>query len=336
MKPTGQDPPVAKSKSKLFLIIALVFFFVMAVVWSLDDSFVYLTFGLASYFLFLAYSKKPREVAKFHQTHEHHQQKRTPTDDFLDELERSFSKKKKQAQQSTSASVSSKIAGAASIFIVGVFFFIFVIVLFFSDDQSAGEVSFLDRAEQFRDNGDYDSAKIYYRQALREEPDDALIVFSYGNVFLSEENYDSALYYYDRSLALQETFDDARYNKGLVRYYQKRYDLTRQEMKRILSGNTEYYDATLLLGDSFYTQNEYDSAIYWYEKGYEGGIRTAALCNVMAYIYDVKNKPGQAIALYKETLQYDSARVEVYTRLAELVPDQAQMYSTLQKRYSSQ
>ena len=61
----------------------------------------------------------------------------------------------------------------------------------------------------------------------------------------------------------------------------------------------------------------------WYKNAYEnGGIRTRALCHLMAYIYDTKGDYSKAIDLYKEALSYDSTVVDIYKRLGELLPNE--------------
>jgi tetratricopeptide (TPR) repeat protein len=158
-------------------------------------------------------------------------------------------------------------------------------------------------------------------------------MYGYGNVFLSQEEYDSALNYYDRAINEDPNYDDARYNRAMVWYNKKRYDQALREAKGILEYNPGYYDAALLIGDGYYSQNKNDSAIYWYEQGYDNGLRSASLCHVMAYLYDVQNNTRKAIPFYKEALSYDSSRIEVYTRLAELVPAEQEKYKALANKY---
>jgi Tfp pilus assembly protein PilF len=330
----GTNASQKNFRSRLYLVIGLIMLVIMALVSAADGSLVYMTLGVAVYFLFLSYWQRPQNITPG-------LPRANSSDDDVAELLKTIFKSKNDPGQSAVHSSSggktradSKVIIIASTFIFVVFFIIAISVMMFPDEMGEEAVSLFQKAEQFRYNSEYDSAKIYYRKAIQEDPDQAEAALEYGNIFLSEKAYDSALWWFDKAIAANPQYDDARYNKALVRYYQERYDLSRTELRTMLQINPEYYDATLLLGDTYYAQNEYDSAISWYEKGYAHGERNAALCHVMAYIYDVKNKTTQAIPLYQEALSYDSARIDIYSRLAELIPDQAKRYNELAKRFS--
>lgn len=332
MKPgQPQNTSGNSSRSKIYLFVSIVLFVLMALVWALDDSFVYVTAGAGAYFLFLWYWNRPKPIVHFTPRSESKN-----TDDFLEELERSFSTKRTSARpeyKSRPIQVNTKVISAASVFMFGVFFMIVLFVILLSDDTATDEVSLYQQAEQFRYAGEYDSAKFYYKKVIQTDPANAEALFGLGNIFMSQNKYDSALKYFDQCIQIDDQYDDARYNQGLIRYYQERYDLSKQTLRDLLKGNPEYYDATLLMGDNFYAQNEYDSAMYWYEIGYGSGIRSAALCHMMAYIYDLKNKSNKAIPLYQEALSYDSSKVEIYQRLAELLPAKAEEYRKLAQKF---
>jgi tetratricopeptide (TPR) repeat protein len=82
----------------------------------------------------------------------------------------------------------------------------------------------------------------------------------------------------------------------------------------------------MVLGDNYYSQEQFIQALDWYKQAYDKGAKTAGLLNVMAYIYDQQNQKGEAIRFYKEALQQDSSLVDVYTRLADLEPSYSDWY----------
>jgi tetratricopeptide (TPR) repeat protein len=71
---------------------------------------------------------------------------------------------------------------------------------------------------------------------------------------------------------------------------------------------------------NYYEQQQYDSAKHWYSKGYENGIRNAWICHVLGYLHDRDAENEKAVALYREALEYDSSKTEIYLRLGELYP----------------
>jgi tetratricopeptide (TPR) repeat protein len=326
------------SRSKVFLILGVVLLMVMGLVWSLDDSLVYASFGLGSWFLFLSYWNRPIADSG----NNFRAGKSSGNENLFDGLRNIFTSQASGRPGQTNRSPSeiqqqkSKFAAFAFVFFFVVIFIVVVsVVTIFSDEDSDESVSSYDRAEQFRSDNELDSAKVYFAKALRDDPTKAEAPMGYGNVFLSEENYDSALFWFEKALEVNNEYEDARYNKALALYYQKRYDTSRDELLRILKNNAEYYEADVLMGDNFYAQENYDHAIGWYEKGYAGGFRSAGLCHIMAYLYDLKSQPDKAIKLYQEALSYDSTRTQIYTRLAELIPEKSAIYNDLARKYSN-
>jgi TolA-binding protein len=328
---TGQDTTTEKSgnRSKLYFILAAVFFLLMGLFWSLDASIVYICLGSGAWFLFLGvwhYAQSQPRVSSYG-----YRQQEDPG--------KSYSRRPHQQQKSHQAQTvtpeGKKVIMMASGFIFAVFFIIVFFAIIFSDDTVGGEWSWYEQGVQFHDAGQYDSAKVYYRKAFSSDPENADALFRYGNVLMDENSYDSSIIYYDKTLRVNPDYENAQYNKGLSLYYKKNYITSRKELRELLKRNPEYVDANLVMGDNFYAQENYDSAILWYEKGYEKGARNAMLCHIMAYIYDLKNNREKAIPLYQEALYYDSTKTEVYERLGELIPADAPVYRALANRWRS-
>jgi hypothetical protein len=57
----------------------------------------------------------------------------------------------------------------------------------------------------------------------------------------------------------------------------------------------------------------------------------------MAYIYDTQGKTADAIKFYKEAIELDESRVEIYSRLGELLPgEEGNAYRTKALENSSE
>jgi tetratricopeptide (TPR) repeat protein len=91
----------------------------------------------------------------------------------------------------------------------------------------------------------------------------------------------------------------------------------------------------LILGDSYYALQRYDSAYVYYDDAYLLGERSPFLCHALAYMLDEKGDTENAIKLYKESVSMDSARVEIYQRLSELEPQNSSAYLHLKQRFSA-
>jgi tetratricopeptide (TPR) repeat protein len=332
MNNSGKDPSGAAAldkKTRNYFIISGAAFFLMSFLWALDDAIVRIAFGVGVYYLFLGFyyryqkkrSEKPFEKyhrASQHRTSQQYSQAQTGAVDWIREIKKP------------------KVIAVIATCIFVLFFIILIGVVLSEVDDVSTDYNF-QTAEQYRNNGQYDSAITFYRYVLNEEPESRDALLGYGHSFFAIENYDSALYYYDKAKEVFPEDEEAHYNSALAHYYKQNYDASLREAQQTLTLNPNYANALLLSGDSYYAQNEYDSAIYWYEQGYGLGERSALLCHIMAYIYDTKNQIDRAIPLYQESLNYDSGNVEICTRLGELVQgSEGEVYRNLAVKYKQQ
>jgi tetratricopeptide (TPR) repeat protein len=326
----GFNPePKRTSNSTIYFSTGFILLFVMAITWSLDDSFVYASFGAAVFFFFLAFYNRIPRVTKTHQKSTGQFAGKEP--DIFSQIFDSFkgkpSKHQPRAAQLQTDNVR-KFARTVIFFISGIFLIIILSVLF-SGDPMEGETSknFYDRAEEARYAGRYDSAEYYYRKVLAEDPEDLSALNGIGILSLNQQRYDQAARQFDDVLKIDPDYKYARYNKSLTLYYQRNYRRSLNEAFDLLNRTPEYYDAMQLAGDNYYDQQNYDSAKYWYDQGYDSGLRNAWLCHVLGYLYDRKSETPRAVELYKEALEYDSSKVDVYVRLGELYPgDEGNFY----------
>ena len=118
-------------------------------------------------------------------------------------------------------------------------------------------------------------------------------------------------------------------------WYQQQYEQSIEILKRCVSTHSDYNEAYLALGNNYYDQKKQDEAFPWYVKAYDAGVKDAFLSHVLAYLYDNKGNTVKAIPLYKEAVQLDSSRADIYPRLAELEPANAGKYNELAARWKS-
>ena len=107
--------------------------------------------------------------------------------------------------------------------------------------------------------------------------------------------------YYDRILRLEPGNASAWYSRGLV----------------------------------FYDQQATDKALESFSRAYDAGMRDAFLSHVLVYLYDNTGNTSRAIGYYKEALEMDSSRADIYARLAELEPSNASRYKKLAERWGN-
>ncbi|MBX2962398.1 MAG: tetratricopeptide repeat protein [Cyclobacteriaceae bacterium] len=299
-----------------WLYIAGIFLLLWALFWSVDELVMYICLGGAAFsvaqYLIKNWDKKI-PVQRRHA--DDGRKKETPVEGFGDLI-----KKLSQANPADAA-VRSKIVtlilGASISFVV----LIIVLGVVFGDDDFVQSPN-LQRARDFYYNNQYDSAAHYYGLAALEDSDNPDIYVEHGNVLFVTKRYDQALSLYNQALTIDERHSDAQYNKGLVYFEQKRYREAIRITTNILYFDPSYFQAMLLVGDCHYNLNEPDSALRFYEGAYVNNYRSSQLTHMMAYLYDNRGDQKRAIELYRETINLDSANVDVYERLAELLPPQ--------------
>jgi Tfp pilus assembly protein PilF len=312
--------------SRIFFITGFVFLFLMAFLWSADGSFRYIGFGIAFFCLFMGIWLNPQiSLSNLADT---------PFEELKDDINTIFTiKKPYRPSTTTQPRRKPTIILIALAFISFVFVVIIVGVVSLSDETGISEL--YQEAEFYRLQGQYDSAENKYRKVLSRVPQDVNANAGLANVFLALQSYDSALKYFERTLREDPSNDNALYNKALIRFYQKEYQQSLEDAYRTIQLYPEHTDATLLMGNNYYLTDRYDSAMYWYTDAYEAGVRSADLLHVMAYISDTQGKNEDAVEFYREALQYDSSRVEIYQRLGELFPgEEGNEFRALAQRYA--
>jgi cytochrome c-type biogenesis protein CcmH/NrfG len=323
--------------SRIYLILGVISLFLMALLWSLDPSFVYIFLGLGAFFLFMGFYTRPRQQnpsQSYQRPHSSPYENEKGSAKLSDLLSNLFGKKSPTQRppnnpftKSPKTVIRSRLPVLVMITAFVLFAVIFISLIVGSDDETYDAIGYYQTGEQNYRAGNYDSAYINYRKAWKLNPEYAEAILGYANVLTVREQNDSAILMYDRALEINPDYKEAAYGKAWVYYAQQRYDESINYLTNLLQRNEDYYDAMLLLGDSYYEQKNLDSALPWYENAYQnGGARSRVLCHIMAYIYDTKADYQKAIPLYKEALTYDSTVVDIYSRLSELIPGEEGNY----------
>ena len=316
-----------KDRSIRYFGIGAMFFFAMALVWSVDTSLIYIFLGEGAYFIFLGFYNKPSGVRPNRaEEPRSYQQSRTtsyssePT--LVTEIKKLFRQRTSTqgTAQPTTVQANRKTIKIFLAIFIGVFMIPILFSIFGSGSDAADAAGYLAIADQQYANQQYDSAYLNYRSAMRSDPELKEAFVGYGNALVIRNEGDSAILMYDKALEIDPDFKEAVYAKGMVYYNQKKYNEGIELIKPVLESYPDYYQAMLLLGDFYYVQDKLDDAIIWYGKAYEeGGMRGSTLCYFMGYIYETKKDTNKAIELYKEALTYDESIVDIYDRLGTLV-----------------
>lgn len=314
MKSSGSEESSLR-KIKRYLLSAYFFLFLMALLWSVDASITMILFGLALACAAMGFTEWLKQRGSLFNS-----DWRT-TSRSKHGYEKGFFSDSSKRQRKGQI----KILQKPILMVTGVIFFLIGIIITASvltNTVGYNESSYyFDIANEHYSSGKYDSALVYYRRAIKADPEYADAYSGYGNVMTALDRNDSALIMYDRSLAIDPYHQQAIYGKADVWYSEGKYDNAIGILKPMLEDAPDYWNAMLLMGDCYYAKKSLDEALVWYSNAYDnGGIRSHMLCYLMAYIHDTKGNYEQAVELYKEAIDYDNSVVAIYTRLGELLP----------------
>jgi tetratricopeptide (TPR) repeat protein len=303
----------------LWMVIFCVSLFFLALCWSIDRSITYFISAVVTFCLFKVLQLRSKEEARngdYEEDHDPYGQYRPSSFSvFIENLKHNF---KSDSRRTNTYQQSHALVILIAVFF-GFVFFLPIIGALFGGNDSLHDYYYTQRAEDYYNSRQYDSATYYYRLAIESDPNNADLYVQRGNAFLNAQESDSAMLMYDRAIEIDPQNQQAQFSKGNFYFDQKNYRGAIDVARKILAIEPTQMNALLLMGDSFYNQTQLDSALYWYEGAYETGYRSAVLCHLMAYIYDTKGQQETAIGLYKEAISQDSSIVAIYARLGELV-----------------
>ncbi len=128
--------------------------------------------------------------------------------------------------------------------------------------------------------------------------------------------------------------DSTDYDRALQFYNKKNYRASISVGRKAMLRDSRNGDVMLVLGDDYGSLKQYDSAFVWFDRAYQNGARSAYLSHWLGFLQDDKRNFSEAIRLYKDALQQDSTRTQLYDRLAELEPDRAVWYHKKSKQWA--
>jgi tetratricopeptide (TPR) repeat protein len=312
----GTDLNEPKSTSGMFAWyhgLAWFFSFMLALLWSVDTSFVYIFSGFATFFILMSLGTAPflwRRKDPFENLF-----RQTKYEEETQGKAQTEFKTSRPPVSNTQKRIIAITFASFALFVIVV-----MIGVFSGSDDDDAEI-YLNNAENYYRSNQFDSAAINYRRAFFLKPDYKEALIGYANVLQTNEDYDSAIIMYDKVLQTDPEYSPALYQQARTMYYQKNYDASVAQAKIVLNIDSSYVEAFQLIGDSFYAQEQYDSALIWYDDAYDKGVRNRYLCHLMGYLYQTKGNAQRAIGLYNEALQYDSTVLDIYERLEGIVEE---------------
>ncbi len=293
-------------QSSIHAWLSGVCFFLMALLSSLDDSFVIIFGALGIGFVLLQYFR------------------------WRETQPSSARNQKKQSSSSAPGVLINRLIGFTVIGAVGVFILIQIISSptvepgtgYESEEETTltTEIpALLAKADDLYKAGDNEGALALYQQQLVNQPEDHVILISIGNCYYNLLQYDQADRYYQQALDNNPNQVIAWHNRALIQYNKKNYKVALSYLSKALEIDDTYGNAWDLKGNCHYDQEEYALAKEGYQKAYDYGVRYKELYEKRGWLEENDGNVNQAIAIYQEGMEFDNSSEYIQQRLAELV-----------------
>jgi tetratricopeptide (TPR) repeat protein len=196
-----------------------------------------------------------------------------------------------------------------SIFLLGASFFFFIMVGIINGNDGESESS--------------------PESSPSDQINDNLSNADRGTNFYNQGSYDSAMIFYDKALAENAQDLDAQYGKALTYFSQGDLDASQAWTRKSIRTQSDYNLSWWLLGDIYYTKQQYDSAAVCLEQAYRYKTDDPDFYLLMAQTYESMDNKQRAIEWYRKVIEKDDSRTEAYEHLITLDPDNAASYKVL-------
>jgi tetratricopeptide (TPR) repeat protein len=185
--------------------------------------------------------------------------------------------------------------------------------------------SLFEEALAKEESGDTEGALRKYREAIVQNSEMREPYLNIGVLYLNAGNLDSALYYFDKTLEKDPAFDLALLNKGVVLHSKKEYKQAINSLRHYESVAPEKHNHDLMMGDSYYELEKYDTALIYYQRAYAENKKSASLCYMIGIILTDRLEDADAIPYLEESISLDSAFTDSYTSLALIYENRNEM-----------
>jgi hypothetical protein len=291
-------------ENKWYRRLGFIFLLLFALLWSLGPFFFWTLLSLAGYFFFLHFYHSTRFLDSLRQTFSSFGTKSPPTNPY-----QTFRPRSSPTQEVPSPIHVARIIRGIVIGFVSLFFLSFFLIgVFFGEDEPATPEEYtVTETTQEEDNG-----TTYWNEK--------------GNAALQNDLTDSASYYYDQALAIDPENMYALYNKGLAYILRREYRRGNGLARRCIAYHPDYDPARWLLGYSYDLTNETDSSLYFLEEAYSRDYSEPDFLQLLAEVYVKKGRRSEALAVYERVIAMDTTKADIYRKMAELDPGNAEVY----------
>jgi predicted O-linked N-acetylglucosamine transferase (SPINDLY family) len=151
---------------------------------------------------------------------------------------------------------------------------------------------------------DYQSAKQFYRQGILIDPSDVSNYLSLGNLLIAQSEIEEAITLYQTALEWQPQNPDLLYQYGLA--------IATNSTPDIAPSPTRMKEAAFYFGSAAYYQQDYQTAIDYYQTVLNSPNRRIEIYINLADCYQQLDRFSSAIDLYQQALEAYPDSVDLY------------------------
>lgn len=175
--------------------------------------------------------------------------------------------------------------------------------------------AYLDLANQYQQNGNFDLAVENFLKALDIEPNNSKIYNELAITYYYKRDYEKALSAFDRAIKINPSYAMAYNNRGIIYSDLKQFEAAVENYKKAVELNPEYASAYNNLGNTYNNIKLYDEAIESYKKTLELNPNRADAYHNLGALYYIKKLYDSAVENYKKAIELNPSKPETYSNL---------------------
>lgn len=151
--------------------------------------------------------------------------------------------------------------------------------------------------------------------AVKNEPNNALLIHTIGYILKELKLFDKALINYDLAIEIKKDFFYAYYNKGILLFELKKYKEALTSYDKAIQINKNFYQAFANRGIVLVELNKVEAAIASYEKAISiNNEYTEAYYNLGVALLKI-NEPGRALHYFEKAINQNPKYTEAYNNI---------------------
>ena len=168
------------------------------------------------------------------------------------------------------------------------------------------------RGSVWDSKGEHDIAIADYNEAIRLEPNEAVVFHNRGSAWSAKKDYEKAIADYNEAIRLDPKFATAYINRGLAWHNKKDYEKAIADYNEAIRLDPKFATAYINRGRTWSARKDYEKAIADYNEAIRLDPKYAKAYKNRGSAWDDKKDYEKAIADYDEAIRLDPMSASAY------------------------